>query len=65
MTYLWKLLYELQSTFLTELNGHGFLLRDYVWDYTELQDGPLRPLLRPRSLNKEKILTVAARTLKP
>ena len=33
---------ELKSIFPTSCNGHGLILRDY----TELQEGPLCPLLR-------------------
>ena len=32
--------------FHTGFNGHGFLLKDYMMDYTKLQEGPLCPLLR-------------------
>ena len=32
--------------FLHNFNGHGFLIRDYIKDYTKLQEGPLCPLLR-------------------
>ena len=28
--------YELQSMFPTQFNGHGFLIRDYTRDYTKL-----------------------------
>ena len=44
-------LYELLSIFPHILNGHGFLIRDYIRDYTELQEG----LLCPRSLGKPTI----------
>ena len=30
--------YELQSIFPTQFNGHGFLIRDYIRDYTKLQE---------------------------
>ena len=39
-------IYELLSIFPTQFNGHGFLIREYIRDYTKLQEGPLRPLLR-------------------
>ena len=35
--YSWGL-YELQSIFPTQFNGHGFLIRDYIRDYTKLQE---------------------------
>ena len=38
-----KLLHELLPIFPTEFNGHGFLMRDYIRHYTELQEGPLCP----------------------
>ena len=38
--------HELQPIFPTQLNGHGFLVRDYSRDDTQVQEGPLRPLLR-------------------
>ena len=31
--------YELQSLFPTEFSGHGFLIKDYMRDYTKLQKG--------------------------
>ena len=40
--------------FLTQFNGHGFLIRDYIRDYTKLQEGPLCPLLRA-PLNKANL----------
>ena len=29
---------ELQSIFPTQFNGHGFLNRDYIMEYTKLQE---------------------------
>ena len=26
------------------LNGHVFFIRDYIWDYSKIQEGPLCPL---------------------
>ena len=34
---------EPQSIFPTQFNGQGFLIRDYIRDYTKLQEGPLCP----------------------
>ena len=35
--YSWGL-YELQSIFPAQFDGHGFLIRDYIRDYTKLQE---------------------------
>ena len=32
--------------FTQKINGHGFLLKDYIRDYTKLQEGPLCARLR-------------------
>ena len=38
-------IFELQSMFPTRFHGHGFLIRDYIRVHTQLQRGPLCPLL--------------------
>ena len=32
--------------FRANVDGHGFLMQEYIRDYTALQEGPLWPLLR-------------------
>ena len=38
--------HELQSAFSTEFDGHGFLIRDYIRDYTKLGEGPLASTIK-------------------